>query len=175
MNTSPDTARLWQLNAGALRESVALFLGLEAQLLDECRWREWQALFDAEGDYWMPLTPAQPDPVDHVSLLYETRSAMELRIRRLEGPPAVSQQPPSRTAHAVGNVLLRAVDEAAGTLEVSAVFTVSESRAGETRHFSGHYRYRLRREIGTPPFRILRKTVVLLDCDAPLPDILHYL
>lgn len=175
MSHGDDSARLWLMNAGPLRESVALFLALEAQLLDERRWREWQALFDAGGDYWMPLSPGQPDPVDHVSLLYETREGMELRIRRLEGGTAVSQQPASRTAHAVGNVLLRAVDETAGTIDLSAVFDVSESRAGETRRFSGHYRYRLRRELGTPPFRILRKTVVLIDCDAPLPDIFCYL
>ena len=175
MSTLDDSARLWQLNAGPLRESVALFLTLEAQLLDACRWREWQALFDAGGDYWMPLSPEQPDPVDHVSLLYETRAGMELRLRRLEGRTAVSQQPPSRTVHAVGNVLLRGIDEATGTLEASAVFSVSESRAGETRRFEGHYRYHLRRDVGTPPFRILRKTVVLVDCDAALPDILCYL
>ena len=51
-----------------LRE-IEQFLYLEARLMDEKRWDEWQALFPEEGEYWVPATRGQPDPLNHVSIM----------------------------------------------------------------------------------------------------------
>lgn len=174
MNTNPFGSALAH-TASALRLQVEAFLFHEARLLDERRWAEWRELFAPDGDYWMPVEPGQPDPIDHVSLIYETHADMALRIRRFAHPQLISQQPPSRTAHAVGNVMIDAVDEVAGTLDVYAVFQVTEIRAGTEQRFAGHYRIRLARCHAGLPFRIVRKTVLLLNSDAPLSNIYVYL
>src|SRR5664279_1914263 len=75
------------------------FVVREARLLDEKRYEEWNALFTDDAFYWVPLTPGQPDGVDHTSHLYEDKLLRELRIERLKSPRAFSQQPPTRSHH----------------------------------------------------------------------------
>ena len=49
-------------------KSIEQFLYHEARLLDEQRWEEWNALYPEDAEYWVPATPGQPDPHNHVSL-----------------------------------------------------------------------------------------------------------
>ena len=63
------------------------FLLHEARLLDEARFDEWLALFTPEASYWVPSEPAQVDPLETVSLIYDDRQLLETRVRRL-GKPA---------------------------------------------------------------------------------------
>lgn len=64
-----------------LRE-LEQFLYREARLLDEQRWDEWEALWTPDGEYWVPSRPDQPDPVRHVSLVYETALLRKVRLKR---------------------------------------------------------------------------------------------
>lgn len=161
--------------AAPLRAEVEAFLYHEARLLDERRWEDWQNLFTEEGAYWMPVAQDQENPLDHVSLIYETREKMTLRIKRFSHPDIISQQPASRTAHMVSNVMVDAVMDDGNALSVHALFHVTESRGEDTRRFAGHYEIDLVRAPGPVPFRIARKKVVLLDSDAPLTNIYIYL
>jgi benzoate/toluate 1,2-dioxygenase beta subunit len=65
---------------------IAQFLYREARLLDERRYADWQALWTADGMYWMPRAPGQQSPYDHISLFWEDRMLRDVRIRRLEHP-----------------------------------------------------------------------------------------
>jgi benzoate/toluate 1,2-dioxygenase beta subunit len=146
----------------SLLAEVSAFLVQEAHLLDEGRLRDWDALFAEGGRYWVPLQPLQPDPHRHASLFYEDEVMRDVRIRRLEEAHAWSQQPPTRAARLVGNIMI--VREEAGLIETRASFQLSEWRKGRTlHHLAGHYSHHLVREGGA--LRIQLKRVDLLNCD----------
>jgi 3-phenylpropionate/cinnamic acid dioxygenase small subunit len=145
--------------------AIAQFLYREARLLDERRWDEWLALFTADGMYWVPLTPDQTDPVNHASLFYENAMLREIRARRLEHARAYSQQPASRTAHLVGNVMIEPNSDAHGAINVRSTFHLLEWRKFEQRAFGGLYTHHLVRD--GDDYRIKLKRVNLINCDAP--------
>ena len=41
----------------------------EADLLDQTDLDHWIELYTDDGTYWMPVTPDQPDPINHLKLL----------------------------------------------------------------------------------------------------------
>jgi benzoate/toluate 1,2-dioxygenase beta subunit len=146
------------------QQEITQFLYHEARLLDEHRWAEWQDLFTPDGLYWVPLVPGQTDHLNHASLFCEDRLQRSVRARRLEQARAYSQQPPTRTAHLVGNIALESQDDAA--LVVYSTFHLLEWRKFEQRMFGGTVLHTLQRhEDGG--LRIRMKRVDLINCDAP--------
>jgi 3-phenylpropionate/cinnamic acid dioxygenase small subunit len=95
---------------------IEQFLYLEARLMDEKRWDEWQALFTEEGEYWIPATRGQPDPLNHVSIIYEKSLLRAVRLKRYSHPNALSLQPMPYSVHTVSNVMLDAHDETTGII-----------------------------------------------------------
>ena len=73
------------------RDDLVDFIYHEARLLDEKRLEEWYELYTDDAYYWIPVTPGQPDGVNHVSLLYEDKLLLNLRIVRLRDPCASSR------------------------------------------------------------------------------------
>jgi benzoate/toluate 1,2-dioxygenase beta subunit len=155
------------------RTELEAFLFHEARLLDEQRWDEWNALFTADGSYWVPAAPDQPDPVNHVSLVYETALLRAVRIKRFRHPNAFSLQPRPRSVHLVSNVMLDGFDEATGECVVRSSFIMLQYRREKQDVFGGRYTHRLKREGGE--LRIVEKRVDLVNCDAPMENILLYL
>jgi 3-phenylpropionate/cinnamic acid dioxygenase small subunit len=101
------------LVAEELRVQIRDFLLLEAELLDDGRFREWLELLAPEVDYHMPVrttrdrrsgTGFAPDAFHFA----ENRHRLELRVARLESGSAWAEEPPSRTRHFVSNVRVRA-------------------------------------------------------------------
>lgn len=148
------------------------FLYLEARLLDERRWEEWGALFTEDGEYWVPATRGQPDPKNHVSLIYETALLRNVRLKRYRHPNAMSLQPEPHSVHLISNVMLDSFDEASGTCVVNSRFIMLEYRRNEQRTYGGAATHVL--EAGSQSFRIRRKKVELVNCDAALPSIHVY-
>ena len=159
-----------EVSAPALRE-VERFLFHEARLLDEQRWEEWSALYLEDAEYWVPAAPEQPDPQNHISLIYETGLLRAVRVKRYQHPNAFSLQPKPRSAHLVGNVMLDHWDGAAWV--VNSRFIMLQYRREKQDVFAGAYTHRLRVE--RDGFRIASKRVDLINCDAPLENILIYL
>jgi len=131
----------------------------EARLLDERRFRDWLALFAEDGAYWAPTRPEQRSPHEALSLLYEPRALLALRVERLERPEAHVQTPASRTVHHVGGIQVLSEEEVRSSL------VMAEWRAGETRWFAARVLHRLRRE--AQGLRIVLKRVDLIDSEAP--------
>ena len=138
------------------------FVYAEARMLDEQRFEDWLELFTADGTYWVPTSPDQPDPIDHVSLFYEDRSLMRMRILRLRHPQAHALAIPIRTSRIVGNVLAAGVDGDA--LVVRGRFQLVEAQDEHQRLFAGATTHRLVRDAGS--FKIRQKRVDLVNCDA---------
>ena len=149
---------------GLDRAAVEEFLGHEARLLDERRFRDWMELFAEDGTYWVPAVPDQESSFDQASLFYDDRDLMRTRVERLEHPRIHVQTPPSRTAHLVGNVIVEEADAAKGEVLVGSTVIMVEYRDEVQRVFAGRQRHRLRREGAS--FRIVQKRVDLINCDS---------
>ena len=145
-----------------MSEEVERFLLQEARLLDERRFSAWLELFADDGVYWLPTRPDQASPQEALSLIYEPRALLAVRVARLERPDMHVQSPPSRTVHHVSAI---EVDSDGADVIARSALIVGEWRAGESRWFAARVLHRLRR---TPPgLRIALKRVDLADSEAP--------
>jgi ethylbenzene dioxygenase subunit beta len=142
-----------------MKDELAGFVLKEARALDERRFADWLSLFAQDGIYWVPTSPEQHSPQEALSLFYETRALLAMRVARLERPDMHAQTPPSRTVHHIGAI------EVVDGLEVRSSLILAEWRAGETRWFAGRVTHRLRRE--SEGLRIVLKRVDLIDSEAP--------
>lgn len=155
--------------ATAIRERVALLVHDEAALLDEERYDEWLKLYTADCVYWVPLCPDQPDPLDHVSLFYEDRTAMHLRIARLRHPRAHSLDDRMRTSRIGGTPIVERLESSTGDLVLTRRFQMAEHHRDRTRHFAGLYTYQVAYWRDDPRIRL--KRVDLVNSGAPFEAI----
>jgi ethylbenzene dioxygenase beta subunit len=137
---------------------VEAFILREARLLDEQRYADWLELFADDAIYWIPTRAEQESPHEALSIIYEPRSLLAVRVERLLRREMHVQSPPSRTVHHVSAVEVEG-DEARSAL------IVAEWRAGESRFFAARVLHRLRR--GANGLRIVLKRVNLIDGEAP--------
>jgi benzoate/toluate 1,2-dioxygenase beta subunit len=138
---------------------VQQFLFHEARLLDERRLQEWLGLYAEDAEYWVPYRWNQQSPKDHVSLFYETKSLLGMRIDRLERALSPLDSPPSRVNHYLSNVQVDDGDP----LTARAHLLFAEYRREEQRWFAGRATWRLRPN--GDGFLISAKRVDLLNAD----------
>jgi ethylbenzene dioxygenase beta subunit len=134
------------------------FILREARLLDEQRYAEWLDLFAADAIYWIPTRADQASPHEALSIIYEPKSLLAVRVERLSRREMHVQSPPSRTVHHVSAI------EVDGE-EARSALIVAEWRAGESRSFAARVVHRLRR--GPQGLQIALKRVDLIDGEAP--------
>ena len=146
-----EEMRLWH--------RVQTFLFHEARLLDERRLGEWLELYDADAEYWVPYTPEQQSPKEHVSLFYETVQLLRMRVDRLENELSPLDAPKARVNHFLSNVTVEDGPE----LTARAYLLYCEYRREEQRWFAGRSSWRLRPAGNS--FRIAAKRVDLLNAD----------
>jgi benzoate/toluate 1,2-dioxygenase beta subunit len=142
---------------------IERFLFAEAELLDRGDYEAWLALFAEDGWYWVPAAPDQPNPDEHVSLFYENKALMRMRIERLRHPRAHGVALPVRASRVIGNV---AIDGAAGAGEfvVRSRFHMAEFQDGRQRIFAGAYTHHL--AATDAGLRIRLKRVDLVNAEA---------
>ena len=145
---------------GALE--VERFLIEEAALLDRGAYESWINLFTGDGWYWVPASPAQTDPFDHVSLFFENKTLMRMRAERLQHPRAHGVAAPIRTSRVLGNVLIHGRD--GSDILVRSRFHLAEVQDGRQRVFAGTYIHRL--SVADDALRIRVKRVDLVNADA---------
>jgi benzoate/toluate 1,2-dioxygenase beta subunit len=147
-----------------VQRQIENFLHVEARLLDQQKWQEWNSLFTEDGYYWVPLEHDQTNPHDHVSLYYENAVMREVRMRRLVEPRAWSQMPTTRTARIVGNIIIDEDGSDARTVRVNSTFHMTEWRKGqEMRITGGTYEHHL--EKFGDAWKIRLKRVNIINCD----------
>ena len=143
------------------RDDVERFLIREAGLLDRGDYDAWLDLFTDDGTYWVPAAEDQPDPENHVSLFFENKPLMRMRIDRLQHPRAHGAALPIRTSRIVGNVEM---ELGGGEAVARSRFQLTEFQHGAQRCFAGAYTHRL--VVAEGGFRIRRKRVDLVNVDA---------
>jgi ethylbenzene dioxygenase beta subunit len=137
---------------------VEAFMLREARLLDEQRYADWLELFAEDAVYWIPTRPNQASPHDALSIIYEPKTLLAVRVERLSRGEMHVQSPPSRTVHHVSAI------EVDGH-EARSALIVAEWRAGEARWFAARVTHKLRKE--AKGLRIVLKRVDLIDGEAP--------
>ena len=143
---------------------IEQFLYREARLADEGMYDEWESLWTDDGVYWIPANGDNIDPATQMSILFDNRSRIALRVRQLKHDKRHSQNPRSRLRRLLANIEL--LDDGEEEVDVGANFIVYESRDRGTTIWGGRNEYRLRRVDGQ--WRMARKKVMLVDNDRPL-------
>lgn len=148
------------------RASVEAFLFQEAALLDARAFEDWLGLFTDDATYWIPSGSGGLDPEREVSIVYDRLPRLRERAWRLGSGMAWAQEPPSRTLHVVGNVIVRPADDG---LRVSSALVVTEFRRGRQLTHAGRCRHDLRRT--GDGLRIVLKKIELVNNDGNLGNL----
>lgn len=146
---------------------IEQFLYQEAALLDQGRLDDWLALYTEDATYWLPLAQGQLDPTHAVSIIYDDRPLLEVRVRQFKHPRAHARVPAPRTVHQVGNVRLIAEDGA--ELRVGSTLVMVEYRNERQRTWGALVEHRLRRTAAG--LRIAAKRVDLVNSESELEGI----
>lgn len=151
-----------------MQQSLQDFIFDEARLIDEADYEAWLALFAEDGRYWVPLKGrAQTEDERHNAIADESPLLLRLRVARLRGDRAHSQQVRSQCQHVLQPSRLLSSD--AGLHRLYTPFTYAESRGEEMVVLHGHCEHRLRE---TPEgLRIVLKRVNLINAHSRLPMI----
>jgi 3-phenylpropionate/cinnamic acid dioxygenase small subunit len=134
--------------------------------MDESRYAEWERLWDDDAVYWVPARAEDYDPGRYVSIIYDDRDGIRTRVERLRSGLAYSQEPRSQVRRVISNIRLLSDD--GDVVEVGSNFAALEHRLGRWTQWAGRTEHRLRGGV-VGGYRIARKKVVLVGCDADLP------
>jgi 3-phenylpropionate/cinnamic acid dioxygenase small subunit len=157
------TAQRTMVRRGELLERVEQFLFLEARLQDTHAYDEWESLWTDDAIYWVPANGAT-DPETQMSIIYDNRSRIRVRVNQLKTGRHHTQTPRSGLARIVSNVEL--VAHVGNEIDVCAnVFIFEENLRGETM-WAARNEYRLRM-LGDD-FKMVRKKVSLVNCHKPI-------
>jgi 3-phenylpropionate/cinnamic acid dioxygenase small subunit len=158
-----EQALLADANQGLLTE-VSQFIYKEARLQDNHQYAEWEALWTDDGIYWIPANGEGGDPEKEMSIVYDNRSRIGLRIRQFFTGKRHSQNPRSRLRRIVSNIEL--LGQEPGGLRVTANAMVFESSERGDTIWASRNEYLLRRE--PSGWRMAFKKVVLANNDRAL-------
>jgi len=149
------------------RQQVEQFIYYEADLMDEHRYDEWLALWTDDALYWVPSGGDDIDPKREISLIYDDRVRLQVRITRLKSGFAHAQEPKSRMRRVVSNIVTKEVEN--GDIVVFSNFLLIELRRGKQDTFAGRTVHRLRPDNGS--FRLASKKVLLVNNDEHIDNL----
>lgn len=152
-------------NTAATLSAVTAFIYKEARLQDEHQYEAWEALWTDDAIYWVPANGADIDPEKQMSIIYDNRSRISLRIRQLLTGKHHTQTPQSQLRRLVSNVELieGAPSEDIAVASNSLIF---ESSLRDDTIWGARNEYRLRYVQGE--LRMAYKKVILVNNDKAL-------
>ena len=148
-------------------ERVRAFLHWEARLLDDRRYRDWLDLLTEDVGYWVPASIDALDPRAESAVNFDDRRHLIDRIALIETGALHAQIPPSRMSRNLSNV--EAWEGEAGALHAHSNLTLWAYRRAEMATFVGKQEHELIPDGAS--WRIRKKVIMLLDCDAPQGNI----
>lgn len=154
------------------KQQIEDFLYYEASLLDTPDLDTWMTLFTDDGCYWMPASEDQPDPINHISHVYDDRVMMEIRRRNFVHPRASSKEWPIRCSHLIGNIRVSTAADSDDLIVTSNQHVVVWYR-DEQRVYA--YRGTHLLAINGDNARIRQKRVDLINPSAPQRSLIIYL
>jgi 3-phenylpropionate/cinnamic acid dioxygenase small subunit len=160
------------MRTGAPTTPQALWLELmqfyirEAWLLDERRFAEWLDLFTDDALYFMPRrknvrrreSEREVTALGDLALIEDDKRYLQMRVARLESGMAWAEDPPSRTRHLIGNLVVEPRDN--GEVGAKTAFLVYRSHLETDQQlFAGSREDTLRPVEGG--WKVARRTIVL--------------
>ncbi len=152
------------LDPVALHHNVAQFLFHEARLADSHDYDGWDALWEDDGIYWVPANGLDSDPETQMSILYDNRSRIRVRIEQLKTGRRHTQTPRSELARLISNIEIGEVTETEVTVFANSMIYEDNLR-GET-VWATRNEYRLRLVGGA--FRLVFKKIGLVNNGKPI-------
>ena len=153
----------------ALQHEIEQFYYWEAKLLNDRRFEEWFALLADDIRYSMPIRTTRimrnsseeytrPGENAHFD---EDAHTMRQRLRKITSDVGWSENPASRTRHAISNVMI-VNGEVSHEYHVSSVFIVYRNRLErQVDIFAGERKDLLRRTALGAEFQIARRTILV--------------
>ena len=138
----------------------------EAWLLDERKFQEWLDLFTDDVLYFMPrrMNVQRKDmalelsPVGDLAIFEDDKTYMKIRVDRLETGMAWAEDPPSRTRHLVGNLVVEQLPN--GEVKAKTAFILYRShRERDENIFAGSREDELRNVDGQ--WKVSKRVIVL--------------
>jgi 3-phenylpropionate/cinnamic acid dioxygenase small subunit len=152
-------------NSVTLMNAVTAFIYKEARFQDEHEYEAWEALWTDDGVYWVPANGVDIDPQRDMSIIYDNRSRIALRVKQLLTGKHHTQTPQSRLRRIVSNIEL--LDEQQdGDIAVASNSLVFESSLRDDTIWGARNEYRLRYVDGE--LRMAYKKVTLVNNEKPL-------
>lgn len=148
----------------SLLQEVTQFIYREARLQDEHQYEAWEALWADDGIYWVPANGDGGNPELEMSILYDNRSRISLRVRQLMTGRRYSQTPKSRLRRLVSNVEI--LERDGDALKVGANAFIYESNIKGETLWASRNEYHLRR--AGEDFRMALKKVTFVNNSEPL-------
>ncbi|TAJ77784.1 MAG: ring-hydroxylating dioxygenase subunit beta [Sphingobium sp.] len=160
--TSADDLRA--LDTAVLHGRIAQFLYREARLADSHDYDGWEALWEDDGLYWVPANGLDTDPETQMSILYDNRSRIHVRIEQLKTGRRHTQTPRSELARLISNIEIGEVADTEVTAFANSMIYEDNLR-GET-VWATRNEYRLRLVGGA--FRLVFKKIALVNNGKPI-------
>ena len=145
-------------------DEVTRFIYREARLQDDHAYDEWEALWTDDGIYWIPANGEGTDPENEMSIIYDNRSRIALRIKQFHTGKRFSQMPRSRLRRVVSNIEILEKDDV--HLRVTSNAMVFESSPRGDTIWASRNEYKLRRIDGG--LRMAAKKVILVNNETAL-------
>jgi 3-phenylpropionate/cinnamic acid dioxygenase small subunit len=152
-------------SSATLLGAVTQFVYREARLQDEHQYVAWEALWTDDGVYWVPANGSDIDPEKEMSIIYDNRSRIALRVRQLLTGKHHTQSPQSRLRRIVSNIELLD-DPPGGDISVASNSMIFESSLRDDTLWAARNEYRLRHVDGE--LRMAYKKVILVNNDKAL-------
>ncbi len=149
------------LGRSDLLHDIAQFLYREARYQDEHRYTDWESLWTDDGLYWVPANGDDIDPENQMSIIYDNRSRIGLRVKQLMTGKRYTQEPQSRLRRLIANVELLGEDSKGIRVGANAIVFETNQR-GDTL-WGARVEYVLRRIDGD--LRIAYKKVALVNSE----------
>lgn len=138
----------------------------EAWLLDERRFKEWLDLFTDDLFYFMPrrMNVQRKDldlelsPVGDLAIFEDDKTYLTMRVDRLDTGMAWAEDPPSRTRHLVGNLVVEPVSEGEANAKTAFILYRSQHET-EQDIFAGSREDELRNVDGS--WKVAKRVIVL--------------
>ncbi len=140
-------------------DDVTQFIYREARLQDEHQYDAWESLWTDDGVYWVPANGDDIDPEQMMSIIYDNRSRIALRIRQYHTGKRFAQTPQSRLRRVVSNVEIVADDGREIVAAANAMLFESQIRGDVI--WASRNEYLLRR--ADDGLRMVRKKVMLVN------------
>ena len=138
----------------------------EAWLLDERRFGEWLDLFTDDVLYFMPRrknvrrreSDREITALGDLAVIEDDKRYLQMRVARLESGMAWAEDPPSRTRHLIGNLMVDPQDN--GHVQAKTAFLVYRSHLETDQQLFAGSREDVLRRVDTT-WKVARRTIVL--------------